>query len=70
MPLKEFVETARREIDSSAEIGYGKKDYPEDMPMDRKVDISLLKKDAGFSPMVAFDKGVRRTAKWYKENCL
>ncbi|MDR0530756.1 MAG: NAD(P)-dependent oxidoreductase [Oscillospiraceae bacterium] len=68
--LKQYILAARDAIAPAAEVGLGELPYPPGQVMSLEADLSELTRDTGFQPTVAFEDGVRLTAKWIKENHL
>lgn len=59
-PLKEYVEIIRDTIDSRLELGFGEI-KTDAVPLSLQADISELKKDTGFEPIVSFKDGIAKT---------
>lgn len=57
--LSAYVEDIRDVIDSSIELGFGKKDYYPHQPMYLVADISELTEDTGWKPEIDFIKGIK-----------
>jgi len=68
VPLRKYIETIRDEINPGHAIGFGDIPYNEKQVMYLKADIESLQKDTGFFPEYSFDRGIRETIRWYKEN--
>ena len=64
IPLKEYIDTIRNQIDSKLEVGFGDIPYGEKQVMHLCADISELQKDTGFEPEYSFEEGIKRTVEW------
>lgn len=67
-PLRQYVEVIRHAVNPNAEIGYGDVAYAPKQVMHLCADITDLKRDTGFEADYSFEKGIRETVKWCKEN--
>ncbi|MCR5591662.1 MAG: NAD(P)-dependent oxidoreductase [Lachnospiraceae bacterium] len=67
-PLREYVEIIRDTIDPSLPLGFGEVPYKEGQVMHLLADISELKEDTGFTPMVGFEEGAALTVEWVRKN--
>lgn len=67
-PLRSFLQEMGNQLAPGRDIGIGK------MPFDgvsltyKEFDIQAVLKDTGIKAEVSFDEGIRKTAKWIKEN--
>lgn len=66
--LKEFIYAIRDAIDPCLEIGIGEMEYYPNQVMHLEADISNLTEDTGFYPKYTFEKGIRETIEWVKQN--
>jgi UDP-glucose 4-epimerase len=66
--LREYVKIIRNAVNPGLEIGFGEIDYPAGQVMYLCADISKLRKDTGFKPVVPFNKGIKEMINWYREN--
>lgn len=66
--LREFVEITKEKMNSNIEIGFGDLAYEDNTVMHLVGDISKLKKDTGFEPLVSFEEGIQKTIEWAKEH--
>ena len=64
--LKEYVEIIKNIINPDAEIGYGDLPYDNGSVMYLEGDITKLKKETGFAPMISFEEGIAKTIEWAK----
>lgn len=62
--MKEYIELIKQNMNSDVQIGYGKREYGNNPIMYLCGDISKLKRDTGFKPMVNFEEGIQRTINW------
>jgi UDP-glucose 4-epimerase len=69
-PLMEFVWKIRDIINPDLIVGIGEKEYSPGQVMNLAADITRLKKDTGFNPLVTFEEGIREIITWHKENSL
>lgn len=65
--LRHFIEIICTELKSSIEIGFGDLDYGENTVMHLAGDISKVRKETGFTPLVSFKEGIDKTIEWAKE---
>ena len=65
-PLNEYIKTIRDIINSSAEIGFGDKSYPDKQVMYLNADTTDLREDTGWYPLVSFDNGIKETVTYMK----
>ena len=63
--IKELAEKVIALTGSSSDIVY--KDLPVDDPTQRKPDITLAKKELGWSPKVNLDEGLEKTIAYFQE---
>lgn len=66
-PLADYIRTLGDAIDPQAKLGIGDIPYGDKQVMFLCADITELQKDTGFSPQYSFDKGIRKTIQWVKE---
>lgn len=66
-PLLEYVSILRDEISPHASLRIGAKPYSEKQVMCLIADISDLTRDTGFLPKVPFEKGIKKTIDWLRE---
>lgn len=66
MPLREYIEIMRNEINPKQEIGFGDIPYSKKQVMYLCADIEDLKKDTGFECMYSFEEGIKETVYWCK----
>jgi nucleoside-diphosphate-sugar epimerase len=66
-PLIEYVNILRDAIDPAAVLGIGELKQVGKL-MNLCADITKIKKDTSFKPMVPFERGIEETIKWYREN--
>ncbi len=66
-PLREYMYLMRDIVSPGAELGLGEVPYADKQVMHLAADISRLTEDTGFTPMVSFEEGIRRTADWMRE---
>ena len=62
--MRSLAETVRSIVGSTSSIVFDER--PEDDPRKRCPDISMAKRELGWSPMVALSEGIERTAAWAK----
>lgn len=65
--LKGYIEIIRNKINPDAEIGYGDLPYGKETVMHLEGDITKLKNETGFVPMISFEEGVIKTIEWAKK---
>ncbi len=66
-PLAWYIEQVRALIAPEAVLGIGKLPYKNGCKPDNSIlDISELKRDTGFEPMVPFEEGVQRVIEYYR----
>lgn len=63
VPLKNYVEIAKRISGSDVEIKYGAKPYYKNQTDYLVADISELTKDTGFVPSISFEEGIEKIIK-------
>ena len=74
-PLKEFIHIIGKVVSSlhkseEIEFGFGKvTNNVVYLPL-KTFDVTNLKKDTGFEPLVSFEDGIERTARWIKKEVL
>ena len=66
MPLREYVEILRDEIDPALPLGFGEIPYAPQQVMHLEADISSLHADTGFVPLTPFREGIRKTIEWVR----
>lgn len=69
VPLREYIEILRDEIDPGLPIKIGAKPYADKQVMHLCADITDLQKDTGFVPRIGFREGIRETVEWIKAGC-
>lgn len=69
VPLKEYIEILRDEIDPGLPIKIGAKPYADQQVMYLCADITDLQRDTGFVPQIGFREGIRETVGWIKAGC-
>ncbi|MGN0470462.1 MAG: NAD-dependent epimerase/dehydratase family protein [Acutalibacteraceae bacterium] len=62
-PLKEYIEEIKNIVSPDSKLGIGAIPYPERQVMWLQADISELRKDTGFEPVVEFKDGITRIFK-------
>ena len=67
-PLSEYIRMMRDAIDSDLELGFGEIPYAEKQVMNLCADIKDLTHDTGFLPKVDFEKGIKNTIDFIKNN--
>jgi len=67
-PLREYLEILRDKINPELELGLGDIPYPPLQVMHLEADITPLKEDTGFAPVVPFEEGIENTIQWVKEH--
>ena len=65
--IKEYVEIIKKNIDTTARLGWGELPYSDKQVMYLCADIEELKNDTGFELQYSFERGIAETIKWYKE---
>lgn len=66
-PLADYIRAIRDEINPKLPIGFGEVDYYPDQVMYLCADISSLTRDTGFVPEYSFEKGIKETVEWFRE---
>lgn len=69
VPLREYIEILRDEIDPGLPIKIGVKPYADKQVMHLCADITDLQRDTGFVPQIGFREGIRETVEWVKAGC-
>ena len=69
-PLKNYLFRIRDIIDPKLKLGLGEKPYTPTTVMHLACDITKLKEDTGFKPMVDFEEGIKRTIAWNRQYYL
>ena len=65
--MREYVEIIRNIIDPSLPLGIGDIPYKNPNKIDNQVfDLSMLKKDTGFTPLYSFSRGIEITIDYFK----
>ncbi len=59
-PLAEYIKTIRNAVNSDAEFVLGAIPYSPKQVMHLQADISVLKKDTGFEPVIDFEEGIKQ----------
>lgn len=67
LPLREYIEMIRDEVDPALPLTFGAKPYGEKQVMYLCADITDLQRDTGFTPQVGFREGICKTVEWVKE---
>lgn len=67
IPLKEYIDTIKNQIDEKLEVGLGDIPYGEKQVMHLCADISELQADTGFEPEYSFEEGIKETIAWCKK---
>ena len=65
--LSEYIKDIRDVVAPKTEIEFGAIPYYENQVMFLCADITKLKRDVGFCPIVDFKDGIEKTAKWVQE---
>ncbi len=65
--IREYVEILKENIETSAEVGWGGIPYSEKQVMYLCANIDALCNDTGFEPLYSFERGIKETIEWYKE---
>ncbi len=68
MPLRQYIEIMRDEIDEGIPLGFGDVPYGERQVMHLEADISDVIRDTGYVPKTGFAEGIRKTIKWCRDN--
>jgi len=68
LPLKEYINIVRKQIDEKMDIEFGAIPYSEKQVMYLCADISELQKDTGFVPEYSFEEGIRETIDWCRKD--
>ena len=58
-PLQEYIETIRDVVSPGIELKFGDIPYSDRQVMHLQADISELRNDTGFEPMVGFEDGIK-----------
>ncbi|MCL2704754.1 MAG: NAD(P)-dependent oxidoreductase [Spirochaetaceae bacterium] len=66
--LHEYITVIRDIINPTLPLGIGERSYKSGKPDNSEMDISELEKDTGFTPLIPFDEGIKKTIEWFKEN--
>lgn len=66
-PLRLYIEAIRDAVNPTLSLGFGEIPYGERQVMHLSADISALRADTGFAPVVRFEDGIRKTIDWVKE---
>ncbi len=67
-PLVKYVKTLRDAIDPKLSLGFGEIKYGDNQVMYLKADISKIKNDTGFQPLIPFKQGITETIEWCRKN--
>jgi len=65
-PLSDYVYEIRDAIDPVLPLGLGEREYSPNQVMNLCPDISTLKRDTGFKPLISFSDGIRETIEWFR----
>jgi nucleoside-diphosphate-sugar epimerase len=65
--LKEYVSVVSEAIGGDIEVGFGEVPYGENTVMHLEGDITKLRTETGFEPMVKFEDGILKTIEWAKD---
>ena len=65
-PLKEYIKILCDKLGEPSEMGLGEIPYSENQVMHLAADISELKEDTGWMPMVSFEDGIERVIEFYR----
>ncbi len=68
LPLREYIQVLRDEIDPSLPLGLGEIPYGEKQVMNLRADIGSLQTDTGFAPKVDFRSGIKKTIRFVREH--
>lgn len=68
--LKEFIQAIRDEIDPSIQLNLGAVPFNGVAQPESTFDCSRLVEDTGYEPRVPFQKGIRVTVKWIREQIV
>ena len=68
MPLRQYIEMMRDEIDSGISLGFGDIPYGDRQVMRLEADISDVVRDTGYTPRTGFAEGIRETIKWCRDD--
>ena len=66
-PLKEFLCEMRDQVDTNISIGLGEIPFNGVSLTYTEFDVFAVKNDTGFTPVISFPEGIRRTIAWIKE---
>lgn len=64
MPLRNYIEEIRDNIDPGLPMGFGEIAYSERQVMNLSVNIDKLVKATGFQPEIVFSEGIKQTIQW------
>lgn len=67
-PLREYIEIVRDQIDPSLELHFGEIPYAERQTMHLEADIRQLTEDTGWVPKTSFEKGIKQTIAYFRED--
>lgn len=70
LPLKDYIDMIKNEINPAANLGYGEIPYSDKQVMHLEADISSIVDDIGYAPKTDFLTGAKKTIDWCKENYL
>lgn len=65
--LAEYIKLIRSQIDENLEIGFGEIPYAEKQVMHLWADITDLCKDTGFELKYSFERGIKETIEWCRD---
>lgn len=66
-PMYEYVQIIKNKIDFKAELGIGDIPYKTDKIDHAVTDITELKEDTGYEPLISFEEGICKTIDYFKE---
>lgn len=69
LPLRDYIDIIKNEIDPTANLGYGEIPYSDKQVMHLEADISSIVDDIGYTPKTDFLTGAKKTIDWCRENC-
>lgn len=65
--LSDYIRVIAELTEYNKEIGFGRRPYNEKQVMHLQADISSLKEDTGFAPLVGFEEGAEKLIDFYRE---
>ena len=69
-PLRSIVEAIRDRVDPALPLGFGEVPYRPDQVMHLEADVGRLRRELGWSPRVALEKGLARTVDWHRDRSV